>query len=88
MKGFISVVIGCLLLGVSSAADFVSPAVRSDSQVGQIRVVPASDHLLTKAAEREDTVGRLLRAAKPTIGVPYKWGGTRMDKGIDCSNYT
>src|ERR1039457_813900 len=60
----------------------------SGMAVRQIRVVPASDPLLTKAAGRGDTVGRLLKAAKPTIGVRYKWGGTRMDEGIDCSNYT
>ena len=88
MKWFINFVIRCLLLGVSSAADFAPPAVGSDSWAGQIRVVPASDPLLTKAAGRGDTVGRLLKAAKPTIGVRYKWGGTRMDEGIDCSNYT
>src|ERR1035441_3356192 len=88
MKWFINFVIRCLLLGVSSAADFAPPAVGSDSWAGQIRVVPASDPLLTKAAGGGDAVGRLLKAAKPTIGVRYKWGGTRMDEGIDCSNYT
>lgn len=88
MKWFIKFVLGCLLLGVSSAADFAPPGVSSDSLAGQISVVPASDPLLAKAAGRSDIVGRLLKAARPTIGVRYKWGGTRMAEGIDCSNYT
>jgi len=29
-----------------------------------------------------------MQAAQPTIGVPYRWGGTRLLEGIDCSNYT
>lgn len=88
LKRTISVFIGALLIGAVTAADVAPLEARSDARAGQIRVVPASDRLLRKAAEREDTLGRLLKAAQPTIGVPYKWGGTRMDKGVDCSNYT
>jgi cell wall-associated NlpC family hydrolase len=88
MKQFVNLAIGCLLLGLSSAADYAAPAVKPDTQSAEISVVPASDPLLAKAAERGDIVGRLIKAAGPTIGVRYKWGGTQLDKGIDCSNYT
>jgi cell wall-associated NlpC family hydrolase len=88
MKRLINFVIGCLLIGVSSAADSAAPTVKSGSEAGEIRVVPASDPLLAKAAERGDIVGRLIKAARRTIGVRYKWGGTQMEEGIDCSNYT
>ena len=88
MKWFINLALGCLVVGGSSATEPAPPAVESDPPAGQVTVVPASDPLLTSAAARDDVLGKLLTAAKPTIGVPYKWGGTQMDEGIDCSNYT
>lgn len=53
-----------------------------------IFVVAASEELLSRAAAGGATIGRILRAAKPTIGTPYKWGGSDLTSGIDCSNYT
>ena len=53
-----------------------------------IIVVPASDELMSRAAAGGATISRILSAAKPTIGTPYKWGGTDLTGGIDCSNYT
>lgn len=53
-----------------------------------IVVVPASDDLMGRAAAGGTTIRRILSAAKPTIGTPYKWGGTDLASGIDCSNYT
>lgn len=53
-----------------------------------IVVVPATDDLMSRAAAGGTTIRRILSAAKPTIGTPYKWGGTDLANGIDCSNYT
>jgi cell wall-associated NlpC family hydrolase len=53
-----------------------------------IVVVPASDDLMNRAAAGGTIISRILSAAKPTIGTPYKWGGTDLTGGIDCSNYT
>ena len=88
MKWFVNVAIGCLLLGACNATDLAPLPATLDPTAGQVEVVPVSDPGIAKAAARKDTLGRLLQAAKPTIGVPYKWGGTQMDEGIDCSNYT
>lgn len=63
-------------------------AVAADATRGWVKVVPATEPALAKAATRGDAVGRLLQAAATTVGTPYRWGGTRMDQGIDCSNYT
>jgi hypothetical protein len=76
----------CVLLpGVLSSAE--SPARLVTPEAETMRVVPVSDALVMQATTGNDRLGRLLEAAKPTIGVRYKWGGTRMDSGIDCSNY-
>jgi cell wall-associated NlpC family hydrolase len=58
------------------------------SHAQTITVVPASEELMSRAAAGGTAIRTILRAAKPTIGTPYKWGGTDMAKGIDCSNYT
>jgi cell wall-associated NlpC family hydrolase len=75
-----------------------SAAAPSHNQIGDIGqrpsptptivVVPASDDLMSRAAVGGTIIREILRAAKPTIGTPYKWGGTDLVGGIDCSNYT
>ena len=41
-----------------------------------------------RAAAGGSIISRLLEAAKPSIGTPYKWGGSDLANGIDCSNFT
>lgn len=53
-----------------------------------VQVIPATDALVEAAAKGGDTIRHLIDAAKPTIGVPYEWGGTQLEKGVDCSGYT
>src|SRR5271154_3582540 len=60
----------------------------NQSRSQNIMVVPASEDLMNRAAAGGSTIRKILSAAKPTIGTPYKWGGTDMAGGIDCSNYT
>ena len=54
----------------------------------QISVIEASETLFSSLSKEDELLSELLVAAKPTIGAPYKWGGTHLTKGIDCSNYT
>ncbi len=68
--------LACSCVGLASAA------------TAPIRAVPLSTQSIKKAAQKHPQLGKLLRAAAPTIGTPYDWGGTRLEKGIDCSNYT
>jgi cell wall-associated NlpC family hydrolase len=58
------------------------------SSTPTIQVVPATDDLMRRAAAGGTTIRKILSAAKPSIGTPYKWGGTDLASGIDCSNYT
>lgn len=53
-----------------------------------ITIVPVSDTLMSQAAAGGATIRALMTAAKPTIGKPYKWAGSDMTRGVDCSNYT
>ena len=53
-----------------------------------IVVVPLSDDVMSRASAGGTIISKILSAAKPTIGTPYKWGGTDLTGGIDCSNYT
>lgn len=70
----------------SSVAEARRPA--GDDGARRIAVVPASDDLLARSSTGGPTIRRVLAAAKPTIGTPYKWGGTDLNGGIDCSNFT
>lgn len=60
-------------------------AVAADEQV---TVVKLSDWRIDHIGKRSPALIPLLDKAKPAIGTPYTWGGTRMGKGIDCSNFT
>lgn len=53
-----------------------------------VKVVKLSKWRLDRMGRSDAILGKILRAAKSSIGTPYKWGGTRMEKGIDCSNFT
>jgi len=92
MRFLTTFALGCLpFLGSLEAAEpwsetWTKPA--PGDGAGQIRVIPATDALVTQAAATGDTIGRLLKAARATIGVPYRWGGAQLEKEIDCSNYT
>lgn len=89
MKLIISSIIGgfTLIAALGAAAPvFRESGVETES--GQIEVVVLTEGLMSKASEGDEGLGRLLDAAHATIGVPYKWGGTQLKKGIDCSNYT
>ncbi|MEM9158729.1 MAG: NlpC/P60 family protein [Verrucomicrobiota bacterium] len=56
--------------------------------VASVDVVPATEWMMKRASEANSVIRRVIEEAKPTIGVPYVWGGTKLQKGIDCSNYT
>ncbi len=53
-----------------------------------VKVVQISSNQIESMAQKNLVLKRLLLLAHPTIGVPYQWGGTQLNKGIDCSNYT
>lgn len=53
-----------------------------------IAVVPASAELIRRAAAGGAIIRRLLEAAQPALGTPYKWAGSDLTTGIDCSNFT
>lgn len=53
-----------------------------------VTVVELSDWRIRYIGRKNPDLKKLLEKAKPAIGTPYKWGGTRMEKGIDCSNFT
>ena len=46
----------------------------------------ALDTFVSEKSE-DDTVVRLLEAATSQLGVPYVWGGTEWNKGLDCSGF-
>lgn len=51
-------------------------------------MVKLTDWRIKDICQKSPSLKPLLQKAKPAIGTPYKWGGTRMEKGIDCSNFT
>ena len=53
-----------------------------------VRIVPATQYLVKRASETNATINKLLQTAKPSFGVDYVWGGTQLERGIDCSNFT
>jgi cell wall-associated NlpC family hydrolase len=43
--------------------------------------------VLQELAAEDESLRELLEVAARTIGVRYRWGGTSLDHGIDCSNF-
>lgn len=60
----------------------------SPSSTRTIVIVPPSEDVMSHAAAGGAIIRRIMAAAKPAIGTPYKWGGTSLTTGIDCSNFT
>lgn len=53
-----------------------------------ISLVRLSEWRMNHISKKDERVKAILDVARPSLGVPYKWGGTQMTKGIDCSNFT
>jgi len=53
-----------------------------------IRIVPLNQNEPATLLKIGIEFRKLRERASATIGTPYKWGGTDLKKGIDCSNYT
>jgi cell wall-associated NlpC family hydrolase len=61
---------------------------KSVKEAPPIRTVQLDEDVLDRIAKTGPGMGRLIRVARDLIGVPYKWGGSDLAKGIDCSNFT
>ena len=82
-------VIGMLIVSCSpEAATLTSREDQAKEKPGQVHEIKLSEELITQIGRGKKGLSRLLEAAQPTIGTPYIWGGTQLEKGIDCSNYT
>lgn len=90
ISGSTAVLVACQLQLGLSRVEAQPPAVaESTAETNRtVQVVPATDALLEAAGKGGDTIRQLIEAARPTLGVPYEWGGTQLEKGVDCSGYT
>lgn len=53
-----------------------------------ITEVKLSEWRINHISKKDPRVKAIMDVARPSLGVAYKWGGTRMTEGIDCSNFT
>jgi cell wall-associated NlpC family hydrolase len=53
-----------------------------------IRAVQLGDVELERVSQTSPKVRKMILKAQESLSVPYKWGGTSLTKGIDCSNFT
>jgi hypothetical protein len=69
----------------SDAAEF-----RRRGLIGEFFIVVPEDYSVARIQQGgcESVRNELVRTAKRFIGVPYKWGGTSPEKGLDCSGLT
>jgi hypothetical protein len=82
-------VIGMMIVSCSpQAATLISREDQVKEKSGQVHEIKLSDEFMMRVGDATNGLNRLLDAARPTIGTPYKWGGTQLEEGIDCSNYT
>ncbi|MBN2428488.1 MAG: C40 family peptidase [Deltaproteobacteria bacterium] len=63
---------------------------RGRGLIGEFFIVVPEDYSVAKIEQSgcEGVRSELVRTAKRFIGVPYKWGGTSPEKGLDCSGLT
>lgn len=53
-----------------------------------VQVVTLNQQQVQQLKRSSPLLSSLVPAAAPSIGTPYKWGGSSLKRGIDCSNYT
>ncbi len=65
-------------------------AVQGYAHQDYIRILDEEELNMTKSMEQKSDadVDQLIAYAKQFIGTPYRYGGTSLTKGIDCSSYT
>ncbi len=89
MKFLIIIAVGCLsVLPLAQGAEKPANSHTNAAATEEVTVVLLSESAVEKAAATGETIGRLLKAVPPTIGVTYRWGHADLENGIDCSNYT
>jgi cell wall-associated NlpC family hydrolase len=66
----------------SKAVSLATTTLTNGSSLKTATVVEASED------SSDDTRASLVKYAKQFVGNPYKWGGTSLTKGADCSGFT
>lgn len=85
--GFLGVIF-LVLSDTANARREQSPDGLSGRESGWVCILDVPEKVVSQVAKRDAPLHRLLLAARPTIGVPYRLGGSDLENGIDCSYYT
>ncbi len=60
----------------------------ANDTTAHVEVVTLDQPQIEQLKRTSPLLQKLISAASLSIGTPYKWGGSSLSQGIDCSNYT
>lgn len=63
-------------------------AIATNAATLPVQKITLSQSQLARLKQTNPLVDSLVRESLSSIGTPYKWGGSNLKKGIDCSNFT
>jgi hypothetical protein len=66
----------------------LSSLLASNAAALPVQEIKLSHDQLARLKQTSQLVGDLVNGSISSIGTPYKWGGSSLEEGIDCSNFT
>jgi hypothetical protein len=64
------------------------PSIGTTASTKRVQEIKLTQSQIAQLKQTSPLVRDLVKESLKSIGIPYKWGGASLEKGIDCSNFT